>query len=111
VRLVLPASVVLPQPPTFLKAVLAASDDFTSIDWGAPAFDAQREVVGVAPAPGRMRVQWIVERRSGGGASASTLAVDPPEFVDVLDQLAEQRFELATSNDALQRALAASALR
>jgi hypothetical protein len=105
VRLVLPTGLPLPEPPVHIKAVLVEPDS-EDIDWSAPAFDAQREIVCRAPAAGRLRVCWIVERRSSGGASATTLAIEPAQYVEVREQDAEQRFELELSNEALRRALA-----
>ncbi len=105
VRLVLPTGLPLPEPPVHIKAVLVEPDS-QDIDWSAPVFDAQREIVCRAPAAGRLRVCWIVERRSSGGASATTLAIEPAQYVEVREQDAEQRFELELSGEALRRALA-----
>lgn len=103
VRLVLPSSIELPEPPVYLKAALASDDG--GIDWSVPVFDAGREIVCSAPAPGRLRVQWIVERRSGGAASATTMELEPVQFVELVDTAAEQRFELAVTPEVLARAL------
>jgi hypothetical protein len=105
VRLALPAGIVLPTPPVHLKAVLVATSGEQQIDWGASAFDERREVRCHASEPGRMKVAWIYERRAENGASATLLALEPEQFVEVLDIEAEQRFELELSNEALARAL------
>jgi len=105
VRLVLPAEVELPAPPVFLKAVLAADDGFDEIDWGGEAFDEEREVRCSVPRPGRMRVWWLVERRQGQNAAATTLTVEPPEYVEV-GEGGEAVIPLRVEAAALRRALA-----
>ena len=104
VRLVLSTEAALPDPPTYVKAVLADEDgSFGSIDWGASCFDEAREIRTEAYASGRLKVQWIVERRSGGGATASTVDVEPVQFVEVLDGPGEQVFEVEISSAELER--------
>lgn len=105
VRLVLPPEVALPEPPTYLKAALAPLDDPHRIDWGAEIFDERREALSSAPAPGTLKVVWLLERRSNGGAMASTLSIEPEQRVQVLDVGYEQRFELEVDPAALAAAL------
>ena len=104
VRLVLPAEVELPAPPVFLKAVLAAEDGFDDIDWGGEVFDERREVGCSVARAGRMRVWWLVERRQGQNAMATTLDVEPPEYVDVAEG-GEAVIPLRVDAAALRRAL------
>ncbi len=106
VILALPGGVVLPEPPVFLKATLGLEDGSVA-DWGGNAFDERHEIRCFAPGPGRMRVQWIYERRSENGGTAATLSLEPAQTIEVLDHEGEQRFELSVTPEALARALAA----
>lgn len=103
VHLELPAHVTLPASPYYLKAALAGEDG-GQIDWGASAFDEARRSSCRTNA-GRMKVEWLLERRSGGGASATTLDVEPAQYVEVLDRDG-QVFVLEAPVEALAKALA-----
>jgi hypothetical protein len=105
-RLVLPPSIELPRPPNYVKAVLGPAEDDSTFDWGGSAFDESREIRCLAPEPGRMKVRWILERRAGGGASATTIDLEPAQFVELEDISVEQRFELEVSSEALAKVLA-----
>lgn len=106
VRLVLPESVDLPRPPVHVKAALVPeSVDGASPDFGGNAFDDAREIRCLAPGVGRMKVQWIVERRAGDSASANTFDVEPAQYVEVREDAGEQRFVLDVTTEALERAL------
>jgi hypothetical protein len=106
VRLVLPAEVVLPTPPTYVKAALAPLDEENQIDWGAEVFDERRESRCLASGPGTLKVVWLLEQRSAGGAMATTIELTPEQRVEVLDVGYEQRFELTVDPAALAAALA-----
>jgi hypothetical protein len=54
-------------------------------------------VVLRAVEPGRMRVQWVVERRSPSGAMATMASVEPEQIVEVLPGVADQVFEVTLS--------------
>ncbi len=105
IRLILRTDGELPRPPIYVKAVLmpADADSFAQVDYGAPCFDETREIVTKAFAAGRMKVQWVLERRSGGSAMASTTEVQPEQFVEVLDTPGEQVFEIEISAEELAR--------
>ena len=105
IRLILRTDGELPRPPIYVKAVLvpADGDSFNGVDWGAPCFDETREIVTKAFAVGRMKVQWVLERRTGVSAMASTTEVQPEQFVDVLDVPGEQVFEIEISAEELAR--------
>jgi hypothetical protein len=104
-RLVLAESVELPAPPLHLKATLVAEGAFGP-DFGVAAFDETREIRCFAPGVGRMKVQWILERRAGDSASASTIEVEPPLYVDVRDEEGEQRFVLEPTSESIAQAIA-----
>ena len=105
VRLVLPADVELPEPPYYIKAALVKEDSSLGIDWGASAFDETRVSYCRVADAGRLKVQWLLERRSGNGASATTIELEPEQFIDVQD-VEGQLFELHVSREALARVLA-----
>ena len=110
VRLVLPPSAVLPGPPRYLKATLVGGEHGGDVDWGASVFDESRESASLVGGTGRMRVQWMLERRSPNGASATTINVEPTQWFEVIDASQEQRFELQFSQQALDDALAKAPL-
>jgi hypothetical protein len=104
VRLVLPRGAVLPAPPRYVKATLVGDGD-GDMDWGASAFDENRESTSLVPSTGRMRVVWMLERRTPNGASGTTLDVQPVQWVEVVESTQEQRFELDVTQEALDKAL------
>ena len=101
VRIVLTGDAPLPDPPFYIKPALVPADGEggASIDWGADPMDETREVVLKAVEPGRMRVTWLVERRSAQGAMATSSDVKPEQFVEVLPGVAEQRFEVSLTSE------------
>ena len=107
VRLRLVGDAELPQPPLFVKAVLAPADDtHNSLDWGAAPFDQSREIAVRVPAAGEMNVQWILERRSSGSSVATTADVEPEQTVEVLD-LPDQIVEVSLTREQMQLILSA----
>ncbi|MSR61802.1 MAG: carboxypeptidase regulatory-like domain-containing protein [Planctomycetes bacterium] len=103
-RLVLPRGIALPAPPLRLGATLLDEDGKPSGASSAP-FDEHGELRCFAPAPGRFRVGWLLERRNANGDNRCALAVEPAQFVEVREQEGEQRIELALTPAALARAL------
>lgn len=106
-RLVLPSAVTLPEPPRYLKAVVAAEwmDD---LDWGVDAFDERREIVTRAPGAGRFRVRWILERqRRPGSGSVRELEIEPVQWVE-LGEGELPPLELTLDDAALRRAIEAA---
>jgi hypothetical protein len=97
-----------PDPPYYLKPGLspADSDGSNNIDWSTPAFDAEREVPVKGVQPGRMRVTWILERRSAGGAMSMSRPSNPEIVVEVLPGVADQVFDVTLSQEALDQILA-----
>ena len=94
----------LPEKPYFLKVTFLPEDGSTSgIDWGGECFDERREIVVRATSPGRMRVAWVVERRSSGGGMATMIPSDPEVFVEVLDTDAEQVFDVELDAAGMER--------
>ena len=59
------------------------------------------------PAAGRYKVRWLLERSDTGGGSRGSIEIEPPQFVDVLEQDGEQRVALQLEPEALARALEA----
>lgn len=105
VRLALPASFDIPRPPVHVKAALVPETGNATPDFAGSAFDDAREIRALAPGVGRMKVVWIVERRAGDSASATTVEVEPEQFVEVREDGGEQRFVLDVTNEALERAM------
>jgi len=102
-HLKLPPGVRLPEPPLYLKATLAPPGASSALDWGGPSFDERRTISCRATATGRLQVYWILERRSAGGASVTTLDL-PPQLVE-LGEGVEPTFELEVEDGALQEAI------
>lgn len=109
VRLRLPASVSLPEPPYLLKAQLTPPGgvDDALVDLFGPAFDERREVSVTAPATGPMEVAWIVERRRDDGSSPRVVPSAPRRTVDVRDLPGEQLFVLEITPEEVAEILAA----
>jgi protocatechuate 3,4-dioxygenase beta subunit len=100
VRIVLRGPARLPEPPLYVKVVLAPADaPYRGIDWGAPSFDETRETLVRAPAAGRMKVHWIVERRGSGSSVASSHELAPEQFVEIRDVDVEQTVEVTLTEE------------
>jgi len=106
VRLSLPAGFESPEPPLSLGATLVDEADEHA---GASSqfFDEHGELRCFVPAPGRYKVSWLLERRDTGISSSGAIPIEPPQFVDVLEQDGEQRVALQLTTEALARAIAA----
>jgi hypothetical protein len=76
------------------------------IDWGAPAFDESREIVTQAPAPGKMKVLWIVEHRTSGSSMASSRDVEPEQTAEIGDLDAEQTVEVTLTEEQMAKLVA-----
>lgn len=109
VRVVLRGTAEIPPPPNHFKAALvpAEGDDSTGIDWGAPCFDESRESVVAASEAGRMRVVWILEKRTTNSAIATTVKVEPDQFVEIEDIEGEQTVTVTLSQEQLTAILEA----
>lgn len=108
VRLVLPPEIPLPEPPRYLKAALVASgEDGLSMDWGGDAFGESREILCRASAAGTLEVRWIVEWRGNGGATATSLGLEPVQSLEIEDRPG-QVFELRVEAEDLQEAIEAA---
>jgi hypothetical protein len=95
VRLVLPDSFQLPAAPKSLGAALEREGDpYNWISEGQ--FGDARELVLVAPAPGRYVVQLTAEMRTSSSRVMTSLSGDELQAptIDVQDVESEQRFEL-----------------
>jgi len=98
VRLLLKGDTPLPEPPLYLKAVLVGENGFDDVDWGGAAFDQDRVATTQAKQAGRLRVQWIIEhRQGGGGATAHMHSFAEDQYVEVLEGVAEQAVEIELS--------------
>lgn len=107
-RLVLRGTARLPEPPVYVKAGLARPESsFEDLDWGAPTFDEEREIQVKVAAPGRLRVTWILEKRSANSAVATMASVEPEEFVEVLDVQGVQTIEVHLTDEQMQSILSA----
>jgi hypothetical protein len=108
VRLIVRGDAPVPEPPFYVKPTLVPADGSPhSLDWGAPALDETREVVVRAVAPGKQKVQWILERRSQNSATGTSVDATPELFVEVLPGVADQVFEISLGREALEKILAA----
>ena len=108
VRLVLRGGARIPDPPVYVKAGLTRPEStFEDMDWGAPAFDEEREIVVKVPAAGRLRVSWVLEKRSANSAVATMANLEEEEFVEVLDVDGVQTIELNLTDDEMQEILGA----
>jgi hypothetical protein len=100
VRIVLRGPARLPEPPCFIKAVLAPPDaPYQGIDWGAPTFDETREILVRAPSPGKMKVHWVVERRTSGSSVATARDLAPEQIVEIRDLDVEQTVEVTLTEE------------
>jgi hypothetical protein len=70
----------------------------TQVDWYRADFDARGEATVPAPGPGRFVVRWILADGTPG-TGASRYWQEPPQYVEVADTSAPQRFELACPID------------
>jgi hypothetical protein len=108
VRILVRGDAELPEPPYYVKPTLVpAEGNSGNLDWGAPALDETREAVVRAVAPGKQKVQWIVERRSQNSASATSVDATPDLFVEVLAGVPDQVFEVTLGREAMEKILAA----
>ena len=107
VRIVLRGDAEIPKAPFYVKPALVPVDgDQQSINWGADSFDETREVVLRAVSPGRNKVRWVLERRSGQGAMATSVDTEPEQFIEVAPGLSDQVFEVTLSEEQMQEILA-----
>lgn len=104
VTLVLTGEAEVPAPPVFVKAALVpAEGDRGAIDWSGGAFDERREIKARVSSGGRMKVRWILERRSSSSSIATGVDLDREQFVDVLDVDGEQRIEVDLTPEEMQQ--------
>ena len=107
VRVLLRGDARIPDPPHYFKAVLVSAEGngWDGIDWGAPCFDEDREIVVRAQTGGRMRVVWVLEKRTGNSALATTGNVEPQQFVEIADVPGEQVVSVTLTQEQLDELL------
>jgi hypothetical protein len=103
VTLVLTGDAQVPEPPVFVKAVLVPVDGNGSIDWSGGAFDERREIKTRVAQAGKLKVEWVVERRSAGSSVATSMNLKREQLVDVLDLGGEQRIEISLTQDEMNK--------
>lgn len=104
VTIVLTGDQPLPKPPLYLKPALAPADDPNfDADVGGAALDDGRSVLVNAPASGRHRVLWIAERRSSSSSIAGEVTLDREQYIDVVEGLEGQRFEVELTAEEMQK--------
>lgn len=100
VTIVLLGDVELPDPPIYVKAGLApVGGDHSDLDLGGDPFDERGETRAKSPGVGRMEVHWVLERRMANGGFATSFAPPEPHFVDVLEGVEGQRFEITVTQE------------
>jgi|GEM_PF-2634814 len=104
VTLVLTGDAPIPKPPVFVKATLVPEEgDDSMIDWSAGAFDERRETKASVAQAGRMKVRWVLERRSGGSSIATSVDLEREQFVEILDVEGGQRVEIDLTPEEMQQ--------
>ena len=102
VRLILRAEGDLPRPPAHLTALLVAVASDEPVHEGVLRFDERGEVFVLADRPGRMRVQWRLEKLNATGMSASDVELSSEQYIEIEDQPGEQTFEATLSLEDLE---------
>ena len=103
VRLVLRAEGALPQPPAHLAALLIAVASDEPVHEGVFRFDERGEVLVLADRPGRMKVQWRVEKLNATGMSARDVELTREQFIEVEDLHGEQTREVTLTLEDLEK--------
>ncbi len=107
VTIVLLGGAKLPEPPIFVKAGLVpVGGGHSDLDLGGDPFDERGESRTKAPGVGSMEVHWILERRLANGGFATSFAPPEPRYVEVLEGVEGQRFEITVTQEELDEIVA-----
>lgn len=108
VRLVLPDTLAIPEPPLVLSARLEPLDPGSRVKPSADpfAFEADGRATGWVDEPGSYALEWVAERRGPDGGGTGTVLLAPRQVLSVEDRVEEQAFELVLDATTLAQALA-----